>query len=373
MPRERAPSTPAAGWTAARSARVPAAAPGPSRWILGDVPDFVLILATPLLVFVAIDWAKGHWSGQQITQFVIVCAFGHHLPGMLRAYGDRELFARFRTRFVLAPIGLLLVCVAATTTGQSGIYLFAAAWGWWHYVMQTYGFLRIYDAKAGPVSRTAQRLDRAMCLTWFATPILLHSMYARLLPGLLTRAHETGVPLLSQLSPDGLQTTVAAGASIVTGAFLIHGAWQWSRGRAPSLQKLFLMATTFSLYWYSVTTISDLLVAYALFELFHDIQYLTIVWAFNRRRAQQEADLPPFTRFLFQPRLGRIALYLGLILAYGMLERTTRIGSGEATRSLWEGAFLASTLLHYFYDGFIWKLREASTRGALEIRAAAGA
>ena len=40
------------------------------------------------------------------SDLLAVAAFasiGHHLPGFLRAYGDRELFRRFRWRFLLAP------------------------------------------------------------------------------------------------------------------------------------------------------------------------------------------------------------------------------------------------------------------------------
>jgi putative flippase GtrA len=338
---------------------------------VGDVQDYLLIIATPLFVFAGIEWAKGHWTGKEISQFVVLFAFGHHLPGMMRAYGDRELFERFRTRFILAPIGLLLLCVTSTTTGHSEFRFLVVFWGWWHYVMQTYGFMRIYDTKVGSVSRTTQILDRAMCLSWFATPLLLYSVYSSPLPGLVTRVQETGLPLLSRLSLDLAHTTVAAATTGVTGAFLVNAVWQWSRGRGPSPRKLFLMATTFALYWYALTTIANIMVAYALFEIFHDIQYLTIVWAFNRGRVRQGADLPAFTRFLFQPRLNRIALYLALILSYGMLERTTRLQSGETLGSAWEGVFLASMVLHYYYDGFIWKLREASTKAPLDIHVAA--
>jgi hypothetical protein len=34
---------------------------------------------------------------------------------------------------------------------------------------------------------------------------------------------------------------------------------------------------------------------------------------------------------------------------------------------VWEGVFLASTLLHDSFDGFIWKLREPATRAPLEL------
>jgi hypothetical protein len=127
--------------------------------------------------------------------------------------------------------------------------------------MQTYGFARLFDARAGTAGRLTPILDRAMCLTGFATPILLYSAYAKLLPGLFTQAHESGLPLLSQLSLGDLQTSVAAVAALVTGAFLVNAAWQGSRGGALSGQKLFLMATTFAFYGDSVTTVTHLLVA----------------------------------------------------------------------------------------------------------------
>ena len=39
--------------------------------------------------------------------------------------------------------------------------------------MQTYGFLRIYDAKVGSVNSTTARLDMAMCVGWFGAAVLL--------------------------------------------------------------------------------------------------------------------------------------------------------------------------------------------------------
>ena len=51
--------------------------------------------------------------------------------------------------------------------------LVAYLWGVWHGLMQTYGFLRIYDAKVGSVSRLTARLDSAMCVTWFGAAVLV--------------------------------------------------------------------------------------------------------------------------------------------------------------------------------------------------------
>ncbi len=46
--------------------------------------------------------AQTRWSAQDIYLFVAAFgAMGHHLPGMIRAYGDRSLFERFKWRFIL--------------------------------------------------------------------------------------------------------------------------------------------------------------------------------------------------------------------------------------------------------------------------------
>ena len=121
----------------------------PSPWILDRWRDLLLFVGTPVLLIPIFTAAQARWSAQDIFLFVgAFGAMGHHLPGMIRAYGDRALFARFKTRFVVAPIALLLVCVWASVYNIQAIQLVALAWGIWHGLMQTYGFCRIYDAKA---------------------------------------------------------------------------------------------------------------------------------------------------------------------------------------------------------------------------------
>src|SRR5207247_2056299 len=194
---------------------VPKAAPKKALWILNSWRDLILYVGTPLFlvpmfllaqarwsaqdiyVFVAAFGAMGHhlpgmiraygdralfrrfrwrtrWSAQDIYVFVAAFgAMGHHLPGMIRAYGDRALFRRFRWRFIFAPIFLLSVCLAFYWWDLKGIILIVFFWGVWHGMMQTYGFCRIYDAKRGSFAALTRLLDFATCATWFAAAVLL--------------------------------------------------------------------------------------------------------------------------------------------------------------------------------------------------------
>src|SRR6201997_594002 len=146
----------------------------PNLWILDGWRDLILYVCCPLLLVPIFIGAQGLGAAEDIYLFVAAFgAMGHHLPGMIRAYGDRALFKRFRWRFIFAPIFLVSVCVAFYWWDLKGIILIVFFWGVWHGMMQTYGFCRIYDAKTGSFAALTRRLDFATCATWFAAAVLL--------------------------------------------------------------------------------------------------------------------------------------------------------------------------------------------------------
>jgi Tfp pilus assembly protein PilF len=70
-------------------------------------------------------------------------------------------------------------------------------------------------------------------------------------------------------------------------------------------------------------------------------------------------------RFIFRRSGALIGLYVGLVFAYGSIGYlNSHIGMDTVTRIL-TGVVAASGLLHFYYDGFIWKVREKSTRQSL--------
>jgi len=142
----------------------------------GQWRDLILYVCTALLIIPVFVVAQERWSAEDIYLFVAAFgAMGHHLPGMIRAYGDRALFQRFRWRFIFAPIFLVVVCATSFLWNLKNIVLIAFIWGVWHGMMQTYGFGRIYDAKVGSFAALTRRLDFALCGIWFATAVLLSS------------------------------------------------------------------------------------------------------------------------------------------------------------------------------------------------------
>ena len=67
-----------------------AEAPAASLWILGPWRDLILFVCTPLLIVPAMLGLQSVIAIVALNKWVMAFgAMGHHLPGMMRAYGDR--------------------------------------------------------------------------------------------------------------------------------------------------------------------------------------------------------------------------------------------------------------------------------------------
>lgn len=342
-----------------------------SMWIVAPLHDLVLIVGAPAIILPALWIAQSRFRPEQIYLFVASFgAIGHHLPGMMRAYGDRLLFERFKYRFLLTPLMLAGICVWFSLHALNALVLIAYVWGVWHGLMQTYGFMRIYDAKVGSVSSVTARLDSAVCVGWFVAAVLVSPTR---MAKVLTDYYQAGGLIMPPALVRSVTTAWLIATALITCVYLVHLVRDRLRGRQQSPAKLLLLITSIGFWWYSNVAVSNMLVGIALFEIFHDVQYLTIVWIFNLARVDRNPGVGRFTRFLFRRSWGLAGLYVGLVAAYGSLNLLpTVLSSVSLTRSL-TGLLTASALLHFYYDGFIWKVREPSIRESLGVGAAGGA
>jgi tetratricopeptide (TPR) repeat protein len=101
--------------------------------------------------------------------------------------------------------------------------------------------------------------------------------------------------------------------------------------------------------------------------VFHDVQYLSLVWIYNRKRVETDSSIGGFMRFVFRRSGALVGVYVGLVLAYGGLSLSKSYVGIDVVKRILTGVVTASALLHFYYDGFIWKVREKSTRQSLGI------
>ncbi len=334
-----------------------------SLWILDPVRDLLLFVATPLLIL-PLAWAIRASASDQFFA-LIVAAFGqvgHNLPGFIRAYGDRDLFRRFRFRFIVAPVLLGAACLFAAFYNIHALILASVAWAIWHALMQTYGFIRIYAAKAGETSAFDRRLDFSVCLLWFSGAILLNENPLLLM---LIRWYRCGGFLIPASWIDSLQGIWWGLLAIATGLWIIRLGFGCLRGAPPSPVKLLVTVSSIGFYWFAYSIAGNILVGAAMFEVFHDVQYLAIVWLFNRRRVEQSDNAGAFFKFVFGRSGALIGIYVGLCFAFGSF-RFLEYGLADGPARNVILAFLATSgLLHYYYDGFIWKIRDTDTSQGL--------
>jgi hypothetical protein len=337
----------------------------PSLWILDRWRDLLFFVGTPIVLIPIFTAAQARWSAQDIFLFVgAFGAMGHHLPGMIRAYGDRALFDRFRVRFIAAPIALVAVSIWASLYNIQAIQLLALVWGIWHGMMQTYGFCRIYDAKASAKAAARARIDLALCFAWFLAAVLLSPMRFRTL---LDLYYESGGVVIPAVAVAVFRTVIVIALSLVTLVFLWRQFIDWQNGNGVSPVKLTLLTSSIAFWWYCNNGVQNILVGIALFEVFHDVQYLAIVWIYNRTRVERDKSIGGFMRFVFRRSGALIGVYVGLVLAYGAIGLTQWAITAESIRHCLIGVVTASALLHFYYDGFIWKVRERETRSMLGI------
>ena len=340
----------------------------PNHWIIGAREDLLLFLLTPAVLVALVLVAQYFWTMAALGVFATVLAMGHYLPGLMRAYGDPALFGRFRWRFLLAPIFFIgtAMYMARGENERQAFLIVVVLWGSWHWLMQTYGLVRIYDAKAANFDAISARLDYALCVLWFGVIYWKTDGVATV----LSRFYRTG----AYVSPEVIvwMTRVWLWLAIAVSVFyLVHVVRRTLAGQPPSFLKLALLGVTSLFYVYAFGFTSSHLIAFTLFEGYHDIQYLAIVWVFNRNRVDKDSNAGTFTKFLFRRRAPLIALYVLLCLGFGSYRYFVDHVVDKEIAQVAFGLITGLALVHFYFDGFIWRMRESSTRSTLDVKAVA--
>jgi len=378
------------------------------NWVLGPIPDYLLIVVAPVL---GLLWAiatfhlfGGGMNGQlAVIGIFMIFNVAHHFPTFIRIYGDKDLMKRFRWSLLLAPIlpftASILLCSYLVAHGFPLHYIVYLSiiliiWDPWHFLMQHYGFMRIYDRHNKAPRAIAARMDYWLCTTWFIFCMVSATCW---LPDLIYDFNRYfGVPLLFLLNSSIygiLLATSLVAALLMTVGYVYYIHWCRKKGYFVSTVKLLLVLVTFSVMyltfapnplmekWVPAWTFS---MGFAAIGMVHVSQYLAIVWKYNRGLARREDASRPsiFTR-LFSARgqlLGVVMVaYVLICLVYGAL--LTDFGKsfwfpylgldeGRLTTAILivlGSTVFTSTLLHYYYDGFIWKLRHKENQQNLDL------
>ena len=330
--------------------------------------DFLLIILSPLFIMGAAYLSELAGMLTLLAFFAhTIGTAGHHLPGMLRAYGDKELFEQFKVRFILVPTVLLPLCIYFAFTEYKGLSAVLLLWGMWHGMAQAYGFARIYDSKMGRFSKSFAKLDLALYASWFLVGFVCSD---NRIVDALGVFYQIGFPLFQSEFVLLAQKILLSTAVVISLIYIVNEVKIFSRGEKNNWTKHALTISSCGFWCYAMISVKTAIVSLALFELFHDIQYLAIVWFFNQNRISQKSNVGNFTKKLFGSKPYHLILYIGVVLLYGSVALLQYRVNNDIVIRLIVGFFVFSTILHFYFDGFIWKLRKASISKSLDITSA---
>jgi hypothetical protein len=301
----------------------------------------------------------------------IVVALGvtyvHRHYTLVVVYGDPGTFATRARAFLVAPLLVFGAVIAARLTkgmdfgtfaGQRispwmAILFVSGAWNIWHTVQQRYGILRIYAGKAAGGMETREHARRDRALVWgtvaaTAALVLLFRSDTLLLHGRARRSMAAvGHHLEHPVVFGGL-------IAVLLGVGLIYVRWLIAeiaanvpfRERLPRLWFLFS-----TLLLFVVFVVHGPIMGYLVFGTAHALEYVAFVHHFGARKFEGKPDRSPAALLLRHPWRFAPVLVGGLVAAYALL----RVWNDT---DVYLAYYFGTSLLHFLYDGWIWKVRK---------------
>jgi hypothetical protein len=342
-----------------------------SRYLVSapyDLGYFILapigaLLLTIVLARFPVTLTPETWLGTSKTWaalFIAIWTNAHLIAVVFRSHANRDVFQRFRTRFTWVPLALFLSFLASEWLLITGVVV-AVLWDVYHSSMQSFGFSRIYDAKAGNPPTRGRLLDMLFNLVVYIGPIFIGGNLAPNI-AVINRYADLGWHGPTQLFYliGRIQRPLAQGVLIAGGLYIVFYvlAYAWlvrARGHRLSGPKIGLLLSTASvsiLAWGYLPPFQAFFIA----NFFHGLQYFAIVWATEKRTLQR-----------LTTRAGRsasalraLALFVVCVFTIGTAHTLFDIPSLRVGFAL----FTVVSLMHFWYDGFIWSVRRAEVKAA---------
>jgi hypothetical protein len=280
---------------------------------------------------------------------------------------DKDSFQQHRFLILVLPIlvliGVVGACLSIGTWILPTTYLY---WQWFHYMRQSYGIARIYKRKGKVSSAGDERLTKAVL---YFVPVW----------GILYRSYQSPRQFLwmdvKTLPVPAWLVIVAAIAS-----FVAIGWWALRQVQLLKRGELTLGHTLYVLSHLTIFTTGYLLIpdinhGWLVVNIWHNAQYILLVWMFNNNRFKTGVDNG--SRFLstisqranviryFIVCLGiSTSIYVALYLTLSKVSVALALASSLPLVLV---VYQAINFHHYIVDAVIWKVRKKSLQRGLGI------
>ena len=229
----------------------------------------------------------------------------------------------------------------------------AVFWDVHHSAMQTLGIARIYDMKAGNDPLELRRTDLRLNWILYVGPIAAGASLAVHMASFKAFAPLgwTGIASLPSLAEANVayvrEAAVALWQAIVGWAAFAYRA-AFARGYRMPVHTLATIASA-GLVSIAAWGFTNPVAAFAIINLFHAVQYFALVCLKEGKRIHAGTARIGGDRLR---RRASLAVFLTLCLGFGIAYQY-----GQGLRWL-GGLFVACSLLHFWYDSFVWSVRK---------------
>jgi len=329
-------------------------------WMVSPAFDLTFFVFSALVVL--LPWIAVEGYGVRSQYVLAAVAIGSNGPHLVstwtRVYLDgNERWKRPVHYYLVPALAIAFVAYLIVTEGRKSSVLRTVLlyWAFWHFLNQNWGILRIYQRRAGEADARIAQLERSLLWLGALWPFM-HRLFSG--PHVLFGA-KIYHPHLDPWMVNGV-----AALLVVTAIWYVG--WRLDmvrRGqRVDLVRPLFILSSWFGFFVPFVLIKKNGSAAFGAAAAWHGIQYLAIVWVFNRNKWKGGVD--PKARavsWLSQPRRGGWVLYFLALLA---LAGVFYGGIQLAALFMWDAktwgatVWLSLTFGHYYIDGVIWKLRK---------------
>lgn len=388
-----------------------------ANWILGPREDLIWLIGSVLAAWAIFAMHSVlHWNMILVWfVWVVLLDTPHFWATYSRTYLDREEWRQRRPLligslgiFLLGPVamivsyGLLGVGAERFLLPWVSFKILVSLWAYWHITRQHYGFMRLYQRKNEDTGRFDLKLDAWVlygCLLLPFVALLVRHQDARARLGLGAVAEwpawngaESLVPTFASLSWEHwIVVVTAAGVAVLLTALVARQIVKARRGEPLNLPKLLFFAAVIPLHLgmcYSPALLATGLLTFTVIvTIYHDIQYLAIVW-FHGRNRYEAGGVRQRSFGLAEVVTRNPVLWLGAGILVASVPVWTlgclinRVPVCETGPALGQMTFLGDTtwiaffvmltsgiqMHHYLLDQFIWKpSRDARLREDLKL------
>jgi hypothetical protein len=232
------------------------------------------------------------------------------------------------------------------------VAVLATWWDVYHSALQTFGIGRIYDMRAGNAPLVGRRLDYFVNILLYAGPILAGATLMLHIEDFeefekVGSLFFTAIPAYTMERQGILRWTIL----LVGVPYLLFYLYRYRlyhrQGYHVSHQKVALLASTgfCSIYAWGYNSFGE---AFFIMNFFHALQYFALVWWSEKKHIQTLFGL---SRFSYGRPLA-FALFLAAAFGYGLWAET-----GDMSNDYIFSAVMVVSIMHFWYDGFIWSVR----------------